>query len=91
MQKVLNTWILARKSVPLCRLSKVGMLRIVFLHGASHYGLSLGTAYVNIREYYGSDEADLKPGKKGITLTSEQWKVLKDNFAELDALLESAE
>jgi hypothetical protein len=42
-----------------------------------------GKTLIDIREYYGDDD-DLKPGKKGIALSIEQWKKLKENFAAID-------
>ena len=41
--------------------------------------------FLDIREYFGPD-GDEKPGKKGITLTKEQWLVLKDHAASIDTL-----
>lgn len=38
---------------------------------------------VDIREYWG-DEGDLKPGKKGISLTIDQWNTLKDLVPDID-------
>lgn len=38
-----------------------------------------GKVYVGIREYYEKD-GELKPGKKGIALSLEQWNLLKDVF-----------
>ncbi|XP_018566122.1 activated RNA polymerase II transcriptional coactivator p15 [Anoplophora glabripennis] len=42
-----------------------------------------GKWYVNIREFY-NDDGELKPGKKGIMLTMEQWQKFKNCISELD-------
>ncbi|TFK26456.1 PC4-domain-containing protein [Coprinopsis marcescibilis] len=42
---------------------------------------------VDIREFYGSED-DLKPGKKGISLTIEQWHTLRDSVGEIDKLIQ---
>ncbi|KAG6850145.1 hypothetical protein H0H93_000530 [Arthromyces matolae] len=44
-----------------------------------------GMTLLDIREFYGN-EGDEKPGKKGISLTSEQWETLKSNTDTLDKL-----
>ncbi|KAI0708196.1 RNA polymerase II transcriptional coactivator, partial [Cerioporus squamosus] len=44
-----------------------------------------GTAYVDVREFYG-DEGDLKPGKKGIMLSQDQWETLKKSTDVIDSL-----
>ncbi|THH06600.1 hypothetical protein EW145_g3975 [Phellinidium pouzarii] len=41
---------------------------------------------VDIREFYGSED-DLKPGKKGISLSIEQWEELKTNIATIDGFI----
>jgi activated RNA polymerase II transcriptional coactivator p15 len=41
------------------------------------------TVLIDIREYWGEGE-DLKPGKKGISLSLEQWKALKDLIPDID-------
>ncbi|EJD02953.1 PC4-domain-containing protein [Fomitiporia mediterranea MF3/22] len=46
-----------------------------------------GVPYIDIREFFG-DEDDLKPGKKGISLTKEQWSELKANMNTIDTLIE---
>ncbi|XP_067666610.1 activated RNA polymerase II transcriptional coactivator p15-like [Haliotis asinina] len=42
-----------------------------------------GKAMVSIREYYEAD-GDLRPGKKGISLTMDQWNSLKDQIEDID-------
>ncbi|XP_038072352.1 activated RNA polymerase II transcriptional coactivator p15-like [Patiria miniata] len=37
-----------------------------------------GKVLIDIREYYTDNSGELKPGKKGISLTVEQWEKLKD-------------
>ncbi|KAH8851573.1 Activated RNA polymerase II transcriptional coactivator p15 [Schistosoma japonicum] len=44
-----------------------------------------GKVFVDIREYYeDKSSGELKPGKKGISLNSEQWEYLKSSIGELD-------
>ena len=48
-----------------------------------------GKALVDIREFYtDSHTAELKPGKKGISLNHEQWKKLVKNISRVDKALE---
>lgn len=42
---------------------------------------------VDIREFYLNDEGEKKPGKKGISLSHEEWKKLKELTAEIDKAL----
>ncbi|EFA08648.1 activated RNA polymerase II transcriptional coactivator p15 [Tribolium castaneum] len=42
-----------------------------------------GKWYVNIREFYNAD-GELRPGKKGIMLTMEQWHKFKEVMPELE-------
>ncbi|GLB37039.1 putative transcriptional Coactivator p15 (PC4) [Lyophyllum shimeji] len=44
-----------------------------------------GIPLIDIREFYGPD-GDEKPGKKGISLTLEQWEALKNATGTLDEL-----
>jgi hypothetical protein len=44
-----------------------------------------GTALLDIREFYGTDGEE-KPGKKGISLTLEQWRALSESASEIDQL-----
>jgi hypothetical protein len=43
---------------------------------------------VDIREFYG-EPGELKPGKKGISLTADQWSALKGAFNEIDGAIET--
>ncbi|KAJ8922985.1 hypothetical protein NQ315_001533 [Exocentrus adspersus] len=43
-----------------------------------------GKWYVNIREFYNDDGGALKPTKKGIMLTMEQWQKFKGTIDEID-------
>jgi len=46
-----------------------------------------GKKLVSIREFYIDKAGDEKPGKKGISLTEEQWGILKKAVPEIDAAL----
>ncbi|ETW80425.1 hypothetical protein HETIRDRAFT_46047, partial [Heterobasidion irregulare TC 32-1] len=48
-----------------------------------------GTTYVDIREFYG-DAGDEKPGKKGISLSVEQWQTLVQSASIVDAMVKRA-
>ncbi|KAI0063634.1 PC4-domain-containing protein [Artomyces pyxidatus] len=48
-----------------------------------------GMPLIDIREYWG-DEGDEKPGKKGISLSPEQWKVLVECAEDISNLLPKA-
>ncbi|KAG7098568.1 hypothetical protein E1B28_000501 [Marasmius oreades] len=44
-----------------------------------------GKPLIDIREFYGND-GDEKPGKKGISLTEDQWEMLKKSVPVIDRL-----
>ncbi|XP_064474554.1 activated RNA polymerase II transcriptional coactivator p15-like [Ornithodoros turicata] len=43
-----------------------------------------GKVMVDIREFYEDNNADLKPGRKGICLQLDQWNALKGRIEEID-------
>ncbi|NXL66738.1 TCP4 polymerase, partial [Chordeiles acutipennis] len=44
-----------------------------------------GNVLVDIREFYTDKEGGMKPGRKGIALSTEQWNQLKEVIPEIDA------
>ncbi|KAG1802853.1 transcriptional Coactivator p15-domain-containing protein [Suillus plorans] len=47
-----------------------------------------GKILVDIREFYGKDEEDEKPGKKGISLNADQWACLKKSINTIDSFFD---
>ncbi|XP_061212068.1 activated RNA polymerase II transcriptional coactivator p15-like [Neopsephotus bourkii] len=47
-----------------------------------------GKGLVDIREFYTDKDGDVKPGRKGIALSAEQWNQLKEIIPEVDAAVE---
>ncbi|KAJ8943526.1 hypothetical protein NQ318_023036 [Aromia moschata] len=43
-----------------------------------------GKWYVDIREFYTTNDGDNRPGRKGIMLTMEQWQKLKSHIDSID-------
>ncbi|KAI0536344.1 transcriptional Coactivator p15-domain-containing protein [Xylaria digitata] len=48
-----------------------------------------GKNYINVREYYSDASGELKPGKKGIMLTLEQYNALLTAIPDINTELES--
>ncbi|KAF0304313.1 Activated RNA polymerase II transcriptional coactivator p15 [Amphibalanus amphitrite] len=46
-----------------------------------------GKTYVDIREYWNDDKGDLKPGKKGISMSMEQWDMFTQIIPEISKRL----
>ncbi|NWS61020.1 TCP4 polymerase, partial [Chunga burmeisteri] len=44
-----------------------------------------GKVLVDIREFYADEEGGMKPGRKGIALSAEQWNQMKEIIPEIDA------
>lgn len=42
---------------------------------------------VDIREFYLNDEGEKKPGKKGISLSLQEWQKLKDLVSKIDSAI----
>ena len=51
-------------------------------------GQLLSPVPANVREHYSDDAGEMKPGRKGIALTKEQWSQLCDSAAAIDALVD---
>jgi len=43
-----------------------------------------GKKMISIREYYQADDGEERPGKKGISLSVEQWQKLKSHMDDVD-------
>ncbi|XP_065836918.1 activated RNA polymerase II transcriptional coactivator p15-like [Oscarella lobularis] len=48
-----------------------------------------GQARVDIREFYTADDGSLKPGRKGVCLTLDQYETLKKLIPKIDTALEN--
>ncbi|KAG5841160.1 SUB1 regulator of transcription b [Anguilla rostrata] len=43
-----------------------------------------GKVLIDIREYWTDQAGEMKPGKKGISLSAEQWMQLKEQMSDID-------
>ena len=50
-----------------------------------------GKTLVSIREFFTDELGNLKPTKKGISLTVEQWRALQKHMQEIDSMIEMFE
>ena len=48
-----------------------------------------GNCYVDIREFYEDDIGEKRPGKKGISLSTEQWNLIKSLTNSIDSELKN--
>jgi len=48
-----------------------------------------GKKMISIREYYTTDDGEERPGKKGISLTLDQWEKLKLHIKDVDSELKN--
>jgi len=66
-------------------------LDYVALTGQKRVSASIykGRTLVNIREYW-NDGGEMKPGKKGISLNLDDWKILKNNIDQVDSFISNA-
>jgi hypothetical protein len=48
-----------------------------------------GKVRVDVREYYLDDNGERKPGKKGISLSLDEWKKLKDQMDDIEQSIKS--
>uniref|UniRef100_A0A3P8T583 Activated RNA polymerase II transcriptional coactivator p15 n=1 Tax=Amphiprion percula TaxID=161767 RepID=A0A3P8T583_AMPPE len=46
-----------------------------------------GKVLIDIREYWMNQDGEMKPGKKDISLSPEQWNQLKDQISEIDDVI----
>src|SRR5436305_3480745 len=48
-----------------------------------------GNCYVDIREFYEDDNGEKRPGKKGVSLSTEQWNLIKSLTNSIDSELKN--
>ena len=48
-----------------------------------------GNCYIDIREFYEDESGEKRPGKKGISLSTEQWDLVKNLSSSIDTELKN--
>jgi hypothetical protein len=48
-----------------------------------------GQTLIDIREYFSTDKGETKPTKKGISLTLDLWKKLKEHMGSIDEAIKN--
>ena len=48
-----------------------------------------GNCYVDIREFYEDENGEKRPGKKGISLSTEQWNLIKTLLDPIDSQIKA--